>query len=608
MAVVLNEQSRSLLHNLEPLWHDDAPRCVVKQSTPDAPLGGWRAWQKHLGQRCNPEPPPFFKGNEPPLLWGWPQALQRDEIHAMLATEKRKRASKLENAATQFLSTTDADETPDLPIALQLVALAYALPKLSKHTSAEHWWQLVEKLHDLAGEAQQHRVDWPAEPRDVVRQQLLAGELPLALSYLFPEVRALRSLGKAARSALTEGLIELTDGQGLPHARLLPVLGPLFGCWTRVRWLGARLKNGSWSANAELQYEWLVRHSLRLVDKGGQFLLTTHEKSSPAWSKDMLATSLALAGDGRDCAAAAATVSPRVVPKRIKFKADRLPDASINSDWSGIAVMASGWSQADARLAVAYADDPVHIELSVAGERLLAGAWSSTTLCDGEVVSATGEWERLCWETGKRYAYLELGIDLSHGLRLDRQLLLGTEDRVLFLVDLLVTVDGAEPRHLHHALKLPLESHMTWHPEFETRDGILKGSKTRAAVMPLALSEWRSDSRGGSLSVESGHLTLTQEANGRGLCCPLFFDLDKKRAKQERTWRQLTVAEWMEVLPHDLVVSYRTQSGPDQWLYYRSLGPVGNRTFMGQNIAGEFSAGRFFDTGKYKQWIEIEAT
>jgi len=606
MAVVLNEQSHTLLHNLQPLWHDAAPRRVVEQSTADEPLGGWKAWQKHLARRRDPELPPFLQGKQPPLLWGWPQAWQYDDLHAMLSKKKREQAIDLGIAASQFIST-DAGATPDLPAALQLVALAYALPKLSEHTSAEHWWQLVDGLYDLAGEAQQHRVDWPAEPRDVVRQQLLAGELPLALSYLFPEVRALRSLGKMARSVLTEGLIELTDGQGLPHARLLPVLGPLFACWTRSRWLGARLKSGSWSSKAELQYEWLVRHTLRLVDQDNRFLLTPHGKSSPAWSNDMLATSLALAGDGRDCAAAAVAVSPRVVPKRIKFHTDRLPDASINSDWSAIAVMASGWSQSDVRLAVAYADDPVHIELSTGGERLLAGVWSSETTCDGEPVRITGEWERLCWETGKRYAYLELGIDLSHGLRLDRQLLMGTEDRVLFLTDILVAADGA-PRHLHHSLKLPLDSHVTWHPEFETRDGMLNGRKTRAAVMPLSLSEWRSDSRGGSLSAENGQLTLTQEANGRGLCCPLFFDLDKKRAKQERTWRHLTVAEWMEVLPHDLAVSYRAQSGHDQWLYYRSLGPVGNRTFMGQNIAGEFSAGRFFETGKYKEWIEVEAT
>jgi hypothetical protein len=63
----------------------------------------------------------------------------------------------------------------------------------------------------------------------------------------------------------------------------------------------------------------------------------------------------------------------------------------------------------------------------------------------------------------------------------------------------------------------------------------------------------------------------------------------------------------MEVLPHDSAVGYRAQSGNDQWLFYRSLGPAGNRTFLGQNIAGEFSAGRFLTSGKYKEWIEVEA-
>ena len=129
----------------------------------------------------------------------------------------------------------------------------------------------------------------------------------------------------------------------------------------------------------------------------------------------------------------------------------------------------------------------------------------------------------------------------------------------------------------------------------------------RAAVMPLALPEWRADPRCGSLVGENGHLTLTQECTGRALCCPLFFDFDPKRAEKERTWRQLTVAEWMEVMPRDVAVGFRAQSGRDQWLFYRSLAAAGNRTLLGHNIAGEFSAGRFRAGGKYEEWIEIEA-
>jgi hypothetical protein len=605
MAVALDQQSRPFLQELQPLWHDCAPRRLVSSSSPDNPLGGWKAWRKHLAKRRNPEPPEFLPGNEPPLLWGWPRSWQRDSIRAFLALNERESALSLADAVEAFLAR-ESTAGPDLPMSLRLVALAYTLPTLSKHVPAERWWHLLERLHDLAMEAQEHRVDWPAEPQDVVRQQLLAGELPLALGYLFPEVRALRSHQKAARSALTEAILELTDGQGLPHGRLLPVLGPLLACWTRARWLGERLKKGSWSAEAEVQYEWLVRHAIRLAAEHGRFLLTERDELSPAWNDEMLSTALTLAGDKRDAAAATAAIGKKVVPKRLKSSKGNLPAATMNSDWSGIAVMASGWSQSDARLAVGYADNPVTMELSSDGETLFAGAWSSETSCDDAKVHVAEEWERLCWETGKQYAFLELGVDLSQGIRLERQILFAPRDRCLYLADIVTATDG-QPHRLHHSMRLPTPAQVAWNPEFETRDGTLTSGKTRAAVLPLSLGEWRSDPRGGSLTLDEGHLVLTQEVAGRSMCCALFIDLDKVRSEEQRTWRHLTVAEWMEILPRDVAVAFRAQSGDDQWLFYRSLGPTGNRSFMGQNTAGEFSAGRFLSTGKYKEWIEVES-
>jgi hypothetical protein len=100
---------------------------------------------------------------------------------------------------------------------------------------------------------------------------------------------------------------------------------------------------------------------------------------------------------------------------------------------------------------------------------------------------------------------------------------------------------------------------------------------------------------------------LTQELTGRALTCSLMFDLKPTRAKKQRTWRQLTVGDWMEVVPRDVAVGFRSQCGRGQWLFYRSLGPAGNRTVLGQNIAGEFYAGRFHADGTFDDWIEIEA-
>ena len=87
----------------------------------------------------------------------------------------------------------------------------------------------------------------------------------------------------------------------------------------------------------------------------------------------------------------------------------------------------------------------------------------------------------------------------------------------------------------------------------------------------------------------------------------MFFDLEPKRADKERTWRQLTVAEWMEVVPRDVAVGFRAQSGRRSVAVLSLARPAGNRTVLGQNIAGEFTAGRFRSSGKYKEWIEIEA-
>jgi hypothetical protein len=85
------------------------------------------------------------------------------------------------------------------------------------------------------------------------------------------------------------------------------------------------------------------------------------------------------------------------------------------------------------------------------------------------------------------------------------------------------------------------------------------------------------------------------------------MDLDSKRSKKPRTWRQLTVAESLVVVPSDAAVGFRAQFGRDQWLIYRSLGPAGNRSVLGQNISSEFFAGRFKSNGLVDQWIEIEA-
>jgi hypothetical protein len=597
MAVATTEEPAVGLPTLQPLWHEKAPRDLVERCPASDPVAGWKAWQDHLRERRKPITPPFIQQKQSPILWGWPTAWQHDSI---------KKSLESPTTLAELAIDDDATSAPDLPASLQLVALAYALPRLARELPAETWWFLVERLHATATQAHSQQFDGTTDPHGVLRNQLLAGELPLALGYLFPEVRALRELRHEARTTLSESLIELTDGQGLPHARLLPVFAPLFACWTRCRCLGEHLRRGAWSDTADVQYDWLVRNAIRLADADGRFLLSpTSTPNAGQWSDSLFETALELVGDRGDHAAAVAALPSGIVDQPHKLKRKDLPQPSLNSDWAAITVMANGWTQCAARVAIAYTRDPLAFELSVDGEPLFAGDWTFNTICNSQPVHATGEWEQLCWETGKRFDLLELGLTLSAGLRLERQILFGREDRVLYLADIILSDDGL-PRRLQHSTVLPLASTAQWNAESDTRDGVIHANKVRAAVMPLALREWRADPRSGSLTAVDNRLVLSQEANGRAICCPIFIDLESKRSKKERTWRQLTIGENMEIMAPDVAAGFRAQSGDDQWLVYRSLGPAGNRTLLGHNVAGEFCAGSFID-GKFKEWIEIEA-
>jgi hypothetical protein len=250
----------------------------------------------------------------------------------------------------------------------------------------------------------------------------------------------------------------------------------------------------------------------------------------------LYATALELVGDASDYAAAAGTLPRGVIARRGRatIDADDLPEASLNSEWSGITVMASDWSQTAVRATAAWVDDTIRFELAAGRERLFDGEIISRTTCDGEAVTFVDGWEQVCWQSDEQGDYLELSIDLSHGLRLERQLLLNRADRVVYLADVVLSSDKS-PRRIVHAIELPMGPEAVWQPEAETRDGVVAGIKARAALLPLALAEWRSDPRGGRLEAAPGKLVLTQETSGRALCCPVLLDLDQRRTKKECT-------------------------------------------------------------------------
>jgi hypothetical protein len=140
----------------------------------------------------------------------------------------------------------------------------------------------------------------------------------------------------------------------------------------------------------------------------------------------------------------------------------------------------------------------------------------------------------------------------------------------------------------------------------ETWEGYLVGKRPLAHVLPLALPEWRQCTPVGALRFREEGLQLELEATGSAMFAPLFIDLNPRRFGKAITWRQLTVAESLQIQPPDVAAAYRVQCGKKQWLLYRSLASRGNRTVLGHNLCSEFLCARFERRGEVTALVEIE--
>ena len=304
--------------------------------------------------------------------------------------------------------------------------------------------------------------------------------------------------------------------------------------------------------------------------------------------------------------ATAEVISKSVVPRSLQVQPKKLPDASLESAWSALAVLASGWSKQSPRLTVDFAEEPLRIDLHVGGLRMLAGQWTMETRLRrpsrsahrrsgrssvGKATrsaifsSSASSWPRACSSNGN-------GARQARPGALDRRHVVG---------------EGPIGPQTTARTSLPLGRRVAWLPELETRDGVLVHGKQRTAVVPLGLHEWRSDPRGGTLSSDNGRLTLAEATSGRSLYCGLLLDLDPARSKKCRTWRQLTVYGNAASRAPRRGGRIPRPVGRRPMARLSVARPAGNRAVLGQNISCEFYAGRFNDEGLVAEWIEIEA-
>lgn len=589
-------------------WRKSAPKQLrtVKLAADEALNVYWskRAVRTPIAKLC--------KAADTPLRWamigGSTSAATQTliDLAGEVSTRKglRKASRGKERQEVQTTLSQWIDATKNAPasydLALGCLAAAHVLGSLGGVLSPMLGWKLLDVLAETARHAASWNLGADAEPEHLVAVLMLAGELPLTLAYLFSEMAPLERGARPASGLVADSIIELLNGQGLPRAAHLPVLRPLVACWTRCRAISKAFKPAAMVKKAQRQYGCLVRQSLRWTAPDGTPLLS--RDGGGAWPKDFLQAALRFGGTTKDTASARRLLGKKVA--RRSSSEGKASDASYDCEWSCLTAMRSGWSPYDAVVAVDYSTPQMRLDVWAGKRRLFGGAVGAESRINDEPMRPTGRWDQSCWFTDKDVDYLELALPLQNGARLERQILLARREGFLLVADHLQNTQAAT---LEHAMQIPLGAGLLFCGEGETRDALLVDGEPLARILPLALPEWRIDPRVGELSYSGGEVRLVQRASGRSMACPLLVDLRRDRACLQSTWRQLTVAEGLQIQPADVAVSYRIQSGDDQWVYYRSQGPRGNRTFMGQNTSSECMIARFKSpSGEIDELLEIE--
>jgi hypothetical protein len=245
------------------------------------------------------------------------------------------------------------------------------------------------------------------------------------------------------------------------------------------------------------------------------------------------------------------------------------------------------------RLEMSVAGETFQLKLTLGSHTILEGGWTTTLLADGRELRPTSAWEVVCRHHSSQTSYLELVQFWSEGLRLWRHVLLAREDGWLILGE--AFTGSPRQRAWFYQTSLSFSnSDVHWCGKRQTTEGWITHAQGRLArILPIFAPEYKTADLRGVIRDEGLSLKVTSSFSGRAFFAPLWVDWRLSRLTERCTWRQLTVAENGRAVPFDTAAAYRVQVADEHWLFYRSLGPAGKRSFFGHQLLSELFFGRF---------------
>lgn len=427
---------------------------------------------------------------------------------------------------------------------------------------------------------------------DPLGTQLRGGEAAVAFAIRHPDRKDARGLLRDGVALLRTIAEEMFDEDGIPQAGIWEEWPLFVASWTRLGLLKPTLSAAAtkaWDETFELADRSRQRYAIGpLVRQPARVIRCWKTQIRPRWE-------------------------PRF-PSQPPRPTDAA-DGTFHSEWAEAAVLTAADPPDAPRLEVLH--HAPRLELRLRSDRrdwLVGPADCCVRTADAGPLEELrpSEWTCVCWEADGDAVYIELEGALPYGMRLQRQLLLAREDRLFFAADALLETAKAcadRPRRLVSHWPIPPGTHVSDrqpHPEM-----VVESAGVGVRVLPVTLGEWSRDTSRGTFVArpDAAGGTLLESSTplrGNATFAALVWDLDRRRISEEPAWRHLTVAEDRKIIPPDVAVAGRFQFARSHWLYYRSLGPAGIRTFFGKHLTEQFLFARLDRRGLLRTLMAIE--
>ena len=539
-----------------------------------------------------------------------------DDALAVIGANATRYRESFASTAQRLEREEDSKARPIDDLRWGLSAIGFAVNCAARSSNVNSVNELVNQLRGaLIGRC--------GDCLEFIEQQRWLAELPLTLAFLLDGVAPTEALIESGLTTMNDLIASTLDTDGWPSADVLDDFGELATSWLSCRQIADALGNervGNDSATGicdpsveavQEAIEGMPRQLMRLL-RGDRSLMMTERNQRI--TEDMLAALIESSTESVDALIYERTGKYPIKPRPNHVDLDRSRNSI--SRWGNNFLFHDGWERKACKVAAIFDAFGCRLEICKKKTLIFGDAFPEVSFL-GQTLAIEDEPEILVSLTNDQIAFVEIQWTLTGGVVLQRHIALSMEDKCAWVGDVLLPPDHSESSseggggEFQYRCRWPLGAGITTVSEYETTEGYLfDGKKIRAMVIPPALSEWQVEtsrrSGVGKLELDKTSFTIHQSGVGKAMYVPLFFDLSPRRCKRPRTWRQLTVAEKLTIVPNDVAVAYRVQVGKKQFVLYRSLGKPASRTFLGQNVNKELFFGRLEKDRSMTELLQVE--